>query len=212
MITNLTKQDLIEFEEDIASEFNAGHIKAPIHLFDGQEDQLIEIFKEINEEDWIFCSWRSHGPALLKGIPPTKLKQDIMNGKSIALCYKEFNMFSSAIVAGQLPIALGKAIEIQRNNKKEKVWVFLGDMTSLTGTFDEVLRFSLAKKLTIKFVIEDNKLSVCTDTRKTWNIIKHPFEPENYKIGEIFKTEYVYYYQYSMKKYKHAGTGKRIEF
>jgi hypothetical protein len=43
----ITKKELIEFEQDIADSFNAGIIKAPIHLYDGNEDQMLEIFKEI---------------------------------------------------------------------------------------------------------------------------------------------------------------------
>ena len=65
----LTKQELIDFEEDIANSFNQGLIKAPIHLYDGNEEEILQIFKEVNEEDWIFCSWRSHYQCLLKGVP-----------------------------------------------------------------------------------------------------------------------------------------------
>lgn len=211
-ITNLTKEDLIKFEEDIATIFDAGKIRAPVHLFDGQEEQLIEVFKDIAQEDHIFCSWRSHGPCLLKGVPPDLLKKDILAGKSITLCYKDFNIFSSAIVAGHLPIALGKAIFLKRQKSKAKVFVFLGDMTSLTGTFNEVYRYAVDNDLPINFVIEDNNLSVCTDTRKVWNITKLPFEPSIYEEGKVYKNDKIYYYKYKMTKYKHAGTGKRIKF
>ena len=63
-----------------------------------------------------------------------------------------------------------------------------------------------------RHVIEDNNLSVCTDTRKIWNIDKLPFEPEKYQIGNVFKKDKIWYYKYKMTKYKHAGTGKRIQF
>ena len=43
----LTKQELIDFELDIADTFNSGLIKAPIHLYSGNEDQMIDIFKNI---------------------------------------------------------------------------------------------------------------------------------------------------------------------
>lgn len=51
---------LIGFETRIANEFNTGNIKAPIHLSDGNEVQLIEIFKNVQESDWIFV----HGVAI----------------------------------------------------------------------------------------------------------------------------------------------------
>ena len=52
----ITKDTLIEFEADIASCFNNGIIKAPVHLYDGNEDELIEIFSNVKENDWVFCT------------------------------------------------------------------------------------------------------------------------------------------------------------
>ena len=62
METKITKEQLIAFEDDIASCFNNAMIKAPIHLYNGNEDEIIKIFRHINEDDWVMCSWRSHLP------------------------------------------------------------------------------------------------------------------------------------------------------
>ena len=43
----MTKEELIAFEQEIADIYCAGKIKAPIHLSDGNEDQLIEILLHI---------------------------------------------------------------------------------------------------------------------------------------------------------------------
>jgi TPP-dependent pyruvate/acetoin dehydrogenase alpha subunit len=56
----LTAEELVAFETDIANCFNNAMIKAPIHLYDGNEEQMIEVFKQIQPDDWVFCSWRSH--------------------------------------------------------------------------------------------------------------------------------------------------------
>ena len=109
-------KDLIDFEKEIAQIFNAAKIKAPIHLHGNNEDQLLKIFESINPDDWIFSSWRSHYHCLLKGVPPDQLKKDIINGKSMTLLYPEYNIYTSAIVGGVIPIALGTAISL----KKEK--------------------------------------------------------------------------------------------
>ena len=57
-----TPSKLIEFENDIAAEFNAAKIKAPVHLYNGNEKEIIEIFKkhQIGKDDWVLNSWRSH--------------------------------------------------------------------------------------------------------------------------------------------------------
>ena len=45
----LKKNDLISFEEDIKKIYEAGKIKAPIHLSGNNEEQLIKIFKKIKK-------------------------------------------------------------------------------------------------------------------------------------------------------------------
>ena len=128
-------QDLVNFEEKVAEIFNSGVIKSPVHLYDGNEKQIIQVFENVKDEDWVFCTWRSHYQCLLKGVPQEKLMEDIVKGKSITLCYPEFNIYSSAIVTGSIPIATGVALDIKRKNRTNHVWCFVGDMASETGTF-----------------------------------------------------------------------------
>ncbi len=199
----LTKQELIDFEQDIAETFNSGLIKAPIHLYSGNEDQMIEIFKDVKEEDWLFCSWRSHYQCLLKGVTKDVLKKDIIDGKSITLCYPEFKIYSSAIVTGNIPIATGTAFDIKRKGMGNHVWCFVGDMTSETGTFYENHKYAVNHDLPITYIIEDNGKSVCSETLSVWNI-----EELSYSKKDIPK---VIYYKYETK-YPHAGSGKRIQF
>ena len=42
----MNKRKLIEFENDIASIFNSGKIRAPIHLYSGNEDFLINFLQK----------------------------------------------------------------------------------------------------------------------------------------------------------------------
>ena len=196
-----SKNELIEFETDIAECFNQSQIKAPIHLYDGNEEKMIEIFENVNDEDWIFCTWRSHYQCLLKGVPKETLKKDILDGKSITLCYPDYKIYSSAIVTGNIPIATGVALDIKRKGSSEHVWCFVGDMTSETGTFFENWKYSVNHDLPITFVIEDNGKSVCTITKEVW-------KNDLYFANETRK---IIYYQYDTK-YPHAGGGKRIQF
>ena len=81
----MTKDELIAFERDIANEFEVGHIRAPVHLHGNNEDQLIEIFKDVKADDWVFSTHRSHYHALLKGVPPELVRAEIMARHSINL-------------------------------------------------------------------------------------------------------------------------------
>ena len=54
------KSFLIDFETEIKEIYEDGKITAPVHLSGGNEDQLIEIFKDVDKDDWVFSSWRNH--------------------------------------------------------------------------------------------------------------------------------------------------------
>lgn len=198
-----TIESLQEFEAGIADLFNRGEIRAPIHLSDGNEEQLIEIFGEIKEEDWVFCSWRSHYQCLLKGVPEHQVRTHIMAGKSISLCFPDFNVYSSAIVGGQVPIAVGVALSLKKTRQTGHVWCFIGDMTSETGIAQTAIRYSEMHMLPITFIVEDNQLSVLTDTRSVWNSETLRFEEAN---SPNLKS-----YRYK-SKYPHAGAGVRVQF
>ena len=206
MTVKYTPEDLIEFENDIAREFNQAKIRAPVHLYSGNEQQIIDVFNHhnIGSDDWVLTSWRSHYQCLLKGVDPAKLKKAIMEGRSISLCFEKEKIFSTAIVGGQLPIATGLALSIKRTGSPGRVFCFMGDMTSETGIAHESIKYAKNHKLPIHFIVEDNSKSVCTDTRKTWGNEKLTYESEN--------DEYVTYYKYSLDKYPHAGAGARVQF
>ena len=201
----MNKKKLILFEKKVAQTFNKAKIKAPIHLYSNNEDEMIKIFKNIKKKDWVFCSWRSHYQCLLKGVPEKLLLNEIIKGKSISLTFPKYRIYSSAIVGGNLPIAVGTALSIKLNNQNDKVYCFIGDMTAEKGIAHESIKYSVNHNLPIKFIIEDNNLSVCTDTKKVWAQKKSSFD--NIKKNNKF----IYYYKYK-NDYPHAGSGKRIQF
>ena len=194
----LNKKDLINFELEIKKLYENGKIKAPIHLSGNNEDQLIKIFKKIKKNDWVFSTWRNHYHALLKGIPKNWLKKEIIAGRSMGINSIKHKFYSSAIVGGIIPIALGAAQSIKLKKQNSKVWVFIGDMTFETGTFHECYKFSKNLKLPIKFVVEDNNMSTNTPTNKVW-----------IKKSKVPKDVIRYSYQ---RKYPHHGTGEWVLF
>jgi pyruvate dehydrogenase E1 component alpha subunit len=203
MDTKWTIESLKNFESEIGDIFNAGKIKAPVHLSDGNEEGLISVFKSVSGSDWVLCSWRSHYQALLKGVPAEQVKREIISGRSISLCFPEYRVFSSAMVGGQVSIAVGIALSEKNSNSRNHVWCFLGDMTSETGVAQTSIRYAETHDLPITFVIEDNGLSVLTDTRKVWASFSL-----RYKEMKSFK---VVSFKYK-SKYPHAGAGTRVQF
>ena len=194
----MNKKQLIEFEQRVQKVYEAGEIKAPVHLSGGNEDQLIEIFKKIDKDDWIFSSWRNHYHALLHGFDPEKLFNLIVEGRSMGINSLVDKFYSSSIVGGSLPIALGVAQSIKLNKQTNKVWCFVGDMTFETGTFHECYKYSRNFDLPIEFVVEDNNMSTNTPTDHTWNTKS--------KIPED-----VHFYEYE-RNFPHHGTGNWVLF
>ena len=188
----MDKQFLIDFETEVKERYEAGEIKAPVHLSSNNEDQLIEIFKQVDSKDWVFSSWRNHYHALLHGIPRDTLMDLIVRGKSMSVYSDEPKFYSSSIVGGILPIALGVAMSIKMKGEDNKVWCFVGDMTFESGLFYETYKYARNFQLPLEFVVEDNNLSTNTPVDETWG-------------GKQTVPADVFYYEYK-SDFPHHGT------
>ncbi len=195
---NVTKEELISFETEVKERYESGEILAPVHLAKDNEDELIEIFQYIHIDDWVFQSWRNHYHALLHGFDRQQLMDSVVAGRSMATSDNVHKFYSSAIVGGVIPIALGTAMAIKRKDLNRKVWCFIGDMTFETGVFHESYKYAKNFELPIQFVVEDNNLSVHTPTDAAWGVRQEV--PED-----------VVYYRYE-NGYPHHGTGAWVNF
>lgn len=202
----ITKQDLIDFEKSIAENFNAGLIRAPIHLSGGNEDQLIELFQRIQPTDWVFSTWRSHYHALLHGVPREQLREKILRGESISIHVPERRFHSSAICGGCLPIALGVAWQCKRGNWLDHVWCFVGDMAAEMGCFHEAVKYAANHDLPVTFVVEDNGKCVNADTAKLWGNRSLVNRADRVPINGNVEV-----YRYRLT-WPHMGTGKFVQF
>lgn len=198
--------ELRAFEQRVADAFNDAQIRAPVHLSGGNELDLIEYFSAyVREDDYVLTYWRSHYHCLLKGVSPELVLRDVVAGRSITLCYPERRILSSAIVGGQIPIALGIALQIGREGGPERVHCFLGDMTARSGIAHECRQYARGHQLPISFVVEDNGKSVCTPTEEVWG--RGPADERIHAI-ELGKT---LWRKYDLP-WPHAGAGKRVNF
>lgn len=184
-----TKESLIAFESRVRAAWEAGELPTLLHLCGGNEDQLLNIFKEIQPGDWVFSTHRNHYHALLAGIPEEQVFAAIMEGRSMFMFSKAHNFFTSAILAGTCGIAAGVAYDIRATFTREhpevirarrsrtkfmsppadeprepRVWCFLGDGATEQGHFAEAVAFVAGHDLPCTFIIEDNDRQV--DTRK----------------------------------------------
>ena len=187
-------EELISFEREVAEAFERQEIPGPIHLSGGNEDQLIEIFREIDPADWVFSTYRSHYHALLHGIPRAWLMAEIRAGRSMNICSPEHRFHSSAIVGGCLPIAVGVAAALKRQGSPLHVWCFVGDMAATTGAFHEAVRYYRGHGLPLRIIVENNGLSCDTPTAECW--------------GTALTNDPLHY-EYE-RTYPHSGIGRYV--
>lgn len=207
----ITSQELIDFEKEIGDRFNNREIRAPIHLYAGNEDQIMRVFDKVNnDKDWVCCTWRNHYQALLKGIPKDVVRQEILAGKSMVMNLPEYKFICSSIVGGIPSIATGLALAAKLRNSGEHVWCWTGDMSAQTGAWSEAYRYSVAHNLPITFVVEDNELSVLTPTQEVWGNDRW-YLPKDGNC-EWYESSHLIYYKYKNNLYPHAGAGVRVQF
>ena len=189
--------DLRAFEQEIAAAFETGAIRAPVHLSGGNEEEIVAVFRDVRPTDWVFSTYRNHYHALLHRIPPDVLRATIFAGRSMYWHSPEHRFFTSAIVGGILPIAVGVAAGIKRRGGAERVWALIGDMAATTGIFHESVQYADGHDLPIQFVIEDNGWSTDTPTVEAWGTTPPKLRARRYRYT---------------RTYPHVNTGTFVAF
>jgi hypothetical protein len=200
-----TADDLIAFEKEVAAEFEAGKIAAPVHFAGGNEQPLIDIFASVAPDDWVLASWRAHYHCLLKGVPPDELRAAIQRGRSIGLCFPQHRILCSAIVGGICPIAVGIALGIKSRGGRERVHCFVGDMAAQSGIYHESVKYAVGRGLPIRWIVEDNGMSVRTETAQAWGLPSPGPLQETWSDGSYVR------YRYTLS-WPHVGIGKWVSF
>ena len=172
-----TEDSLKDFEKEIIDLYLDCKLPFLFHLSGGNEKELLEIFKDIKEGDYIITNHRGHYHVLLHGMKPEVLKDRILNGRSMFLYDREKNIFCTAIIGGSPAIAAGIAWQLKNSKSDKKVWCFVGDGTEDTGHFFEAVRYVDGFDLPCTFIVEDNNRSVETPKNERWGKAVHPEWP-----------------------------------
>jgi len=169
-----TKEELISFEYRIGQLYLDNQLPFLFHLSGGNEDELIEIFENIQEGDYVISNHRNHYHALLHGITPEELEYKIKDGRSMFVYDRKRNFFLSAIIGGTPAIAAGIAWALKRKGSTQRVWCFVGDGTEDNGHLSEAIRYVDGWELPCTFVIESNNRSCEASNEDRWGKTAHP--------------------------------------
>lgn len=159
-------------EEKIVEHYPEDEMKTPMHMSMGEEAIAVGVCHALKLEDQVFCSYRSHALYLAKTENINNFFAEMYGkstslqkgkGGSMHLCEAGSGfMGASAIVASQIPVAVGSAFANKMFNNGKIVAVFFGDGAIDEGVFWESLNVACLMKLPILFVCEDNDFAVHT--------------------------------------------------
>lgn len=157
------------FEERVAELLYKKEIICPVHLYVGQEAIAAGVCQNLNRNDYVFSTHRSHGHYLANGGSMKKLMAELYGketgcsrGKGGSMHIVDTQnryMGSSAIVAGSIPLAVGAAYSSKMKNNGQVSIAFFGDGGTDEGVYYESLNLASLYKLPVIFVCENNLFS-----------------------------------------------------
>ena len=160
------------FEEKAAEAYALGKIGGFCHLYIGQEAVAVGVSAALKPEDYVICSYREHGQALVRGMSARTVMAELFGkatgcsggkGGSMHLfdAEKRF-MGGHGIVGGHLPLAAGLAFAIKYRGGDEVCVCFFGEAAVNIGAFHETLNMASVWKLPVIFLCENNQYGMGT--------------------------------------------------
>jgi len=169
LLTMLRTMKLIRaFEEALAAR--------PDHGFQlissGEEAVAVGLCASLLPSDQLLTGGRSIGPALARGVDPSRLMAELLGRSSGTnkgkggrghLADPARGFFGAhAVVGGNISIAAGVALALQMTGKDAIAAILFGDGAFGAGALHETLNISASMKLPLLFVCNNNQLSVST--------------------------------------------------
>lgn len=154
------------FEERIVTLYPDQEMQTPVHLCLGQEGIAAGVCLNLQQEDYIFSTHRSHGHCIAKGMPLPAIAAELYGrvdgcaggrGGSMHLVDPQHGIpGTTAIVGGSIPLAVGAALSAQLQGNGRIAVAFFGDGASEEGSFHESLNFAALHRLPVLFICENN--------------------------------------------------------
>ena len=163
---------LRRFEEAMQRLFLRNEIHGTVHLYIGQEAVSVGVCSALQDDDWVAATYRGHGAALARGMPPEALAAELM-GRSTGACGGRAGSMNIVdlehgligcfgIVGGSIAAATGAGMSAAREGRVAVA--FFGDGAANQGYFHECLNFAQVMRLPVVYVCENNGYGEFTPT------------------------------------------------
>lgn len=160
------------FEQTVEKHFLNGEIPGFVHLYIGEEAIATGVCANLTKSDYIESTHRGHGHTLAKGADVNKAMAEIFGrktgfckGKGGSMHIADFSvgmLGANGVVGGGFNLAVGAALGIKMQERKDVSVVFFGDGASNRGTFHEGANMAAVWNLPVIFVCENNKWASTT--------------------------------------------------
>ncbi len=163
--------EIRSFEETAWTLFCENKIHGSVHLYLGEEAIAASVCSYMTDEDCITSTHRGHGHCIAKGGDLGRTLAEMM-GKDTGYCrgrsgsmhiadFSKGNLGANAIVGGGVPIAVGAALSMKMQQKKDRFVVsFFGDGACSQGTAHESMNLAALWKLPLIFCVENNGYAI----------------------------------------------------
>jgi pyruvate dehydrogenase E1 component alpha subunit len=168
------------FEEKTNQMYQKGKISGFCHLYIGEEAVGVGAISAIHDADYVVTGYREHGQAIAKGIEPKLVMAELFGkqagiskgkGGSMHIFSREKRFLGGdAIVAGNLPLAVGAGLAIKYRKEDDIVLCFFGDGAVNEGAFHESFNLAALWKLPVLFFCENNKYGMGTPVERASSI------------------------------------------
>lgn len=153
----------LRFSEDIVGS---------VHLAIGQESIAVAACSQLRERDALYATYRGHGWAVARGVPPREIFGELMgrtsgvNGGRGGSAYFSAPQYGfhgeNSIVGAGAPIAGGAALAGKFDGSGRVAVAVFGDGAMNQGAVAEAMNFAAALKLGVIFICENNRYSELT--------------------------------------------------
>src|SRR6266571_1699052 len=149
-----------------------GEIGGFCHLYIGQEAVAAGSLAVLRDDDYVICSYREHGQALVRGVPANAVMAELF-GKATG-CSRgkggSMHLFDAGrrfmgghgIVGGHIPLAAGLGFAIKYRGGDQICLCYFGEAAVNIGAFHEALNMASVWKLPIIFLCENNRYGMGT--------------------------------------------------
>jgi acetoin:2,6-dichlorophenolindophenol oxidoreductase subunit alpha len=155
------------FEKRAHDLFLQNLVKGTTHLGTGQEAVAAGVSQAMNDDDYMFVTYRGHNHVLARGTPMTAVMAELlgrenglMRGKGGSMHLLDVSrgvLGAYAIIGAQLVIANGSAWSAKYRGTRQVTVCFLGDGATNIGAFHEALNLAAVWRLPTIFVCENNQ-------------------------------------------------------